>query len=158
MGADSAALAGSAWQILDDDAGSPGAPDASVTVSAVAGQDGVFEVSGLTAGWWWLTETKAPAGYNLLAEPVRFRVDSAGAVTLGAGASGNVTAAAAPGGGPLAPWWVITVKDVRLPGLPYAGGDGAGRVRLTGGALLLLSLLAGAVIATRDRRRYARAG
>ncbi|MCL2780909.1 MAG: SpaA isopeptide-forming pilin-related protein [Actinomycetia bacterium] len=147
------ALSGSDWQVLADDHGSAGAPDASVSVTGT-GEPGMFEISGLTAGAWWLTETRAPAGYALLAAPVQFTVSATGVVALGAGASANITAAA--GSPAQAPWWVITVRDVRAMALPPAGGAGQRGAWAAGGGLLSASLVLGVVLAVADRRRLAR--
>jgi len=155
VGSGSVGLAGSAWQVLADDGGSPGVPVGAATITPVAGDTGMFKITGLRAGTWWLMETQAPIGHNLLAEPVRFIVAANGQITLDTGSSSNITAGAGTPGQD--PWWVITVADVPQLVLPYAGGSGAVRIWLTGGALVAISLLLGAGFVVADRRRFVRA-
>ena len=42
----------------------------------VSDESGLFGVSGLDAGTYYLEETKAPAGYNLLKEPVKLTIQA----------------------------------------------------------------------------------
>ena len=42
----------------------------------VSDVDGLFGVSGLDAGTYYLEEVKAPAGYNLLKDPVKLTIDA----------------------------------------------------------------------------------
>ena len=42
----------------------------------VSDVDGLFGVSGLDAGIYYLEEVKAPAGYNLLKDPVKLTIDA----------------------------------------------------------------------------------
>lgn len=151
-------LDGSAWQILDDDGGSPGAAaSAGVVVAPVSGTAGLFKITGLIMGTsYWLTETRSPSGYELLAQPVRFTVNSDGSVTMGANAgSGNsatVTAAlsaTAPANGA----WVMTAKDVSQWSLPSAGGSSTDRMVQTGAGLLGVGLIAGLMLMIVERRR-----
>ncbi|MCL2781626.1 MAG: prealbumin-like fold domain-containing protein, partial [Actinomycetia bacterium] len=114
---------GSAWQVLRDDAGAPGVPDGAVTITPVPGQVGQFEIT-LPAGTWWLDQTSAAPGFRPLAAPAQFTVDSTGAVTLGPGAAGEISATAGAGTG--AAWWVITVKSDTAPtptGTPTSTGS-----------------------------------
>jgi hypothetical protein len=74
-------MAGSTWAILNDAAGLPGAVNAAYTVAPVPSQTGQFQLEGIEPGVYWLEETKAPTGFNLLAEPVQFTVAANGAVT-----------------------------------------------------------------------------
>lgn len=68
---------------------------------------------------YWLVESRAPEGFQLLAQPVKFRLvrddpaDDA-VLTLDAGASGLITAQD----------YTITVVNVPAVGLPKVGGDG----------------------------------
>lgn len=128
-------LTGSAWQLQTDNAGSPGTV---VTggVQAVSGGVGEFKMSGLPAGTYWLTETTAPSGHTLLAEPIRFVVSATGVVTVTGGASSGVSVGATATGDPQ-----ITVGDPRAVTLPLAGGSGTRSFALGGGALIILALL-----------------
>lgn len=50
--------------------------------TAVTDEDGKAVVYGLAYGTYYLIETKAPAGYNLLAEPIVVQVDESSHITL----------------------------------------------------------------------------
>ncbi|MBG0718424.1 LPXTG cell wall anchor domain-containing protein [Microbacterium sp. 2C] len=66
-------LDGGAFSVLADNAGQPGTvvPGAAVTPT---GSTGMFTMTGLRPGTYWLAETKAPAGHQLLAQPIKFAV------------------------------------------------------------------------------------
>ncbi|MBR1560251.1 MAG: isopeptide-forming domain-containing fimbrial protein [Clostridia bacterium] len=59
------------------------------TVLTSAANTGLFEVSGLDAGTYYLVETKAPTGYNLLNDPVKVVI----AATITGSTTGTVGAA-----------------------------------------------------------------
>ncbi|PRI10605.1 hypothetical protein B4915_11495 [Leucobacter massiliensis] len=145
-----APMAGSTWEVWADASGTPAD---GVAVSEVTGGDpapvGLFRVTGLTApGAYWLVETQAPAGFNLLAEPVRFTVDADGAVAVPDGPS-NVEAAEVEGRG-----WTVQVEDVPALVLPVSGGPGDGWVRALSVSLVLTAVAATAVLwVMRVRRR-----
>ena len=42
----------------------------------ISGDDGLFKVAGLDDGQYYLKETKAPAGYNLLKDPIPVKVEA----------------------------------------------------------------------------------
>jgi len=44
--------------------------------------NGVLTFEGLDEGIYWLTETEAPTGYNLLEDPIKIMISSAGVVTF----------------------------------------------------------------------------
>jgi len=129
-------LAGSTWQLQADAGGAPGAVIAG-GVQPVSGQTGQFTMTQLPPGTYWLTETQAPAGYVLLAEPIRFVVSATGAVTVTGGASTAVSVGTTSGGQPQ-----ITVRDANPLVLPLAGGSGTKAFVAGGSALLLLALAA----------------
>ncbi len=89
-----------------------------------SGEDGYINISGLDADTYYLTETKAPAGYNELAEDVTVIIDS----------DGNVKETA--DGAPLAD---KTVKVLNNTGaeLPSTGGMGTTIFYVLGGILVL---------------------
>jgi hypothetical protein len=139
-------MAGSSWSILNDANGLPGAVNAAYTVAPVPSQTGQFQLEGIEPGVYWLEETKAPTGFNLLAEPVQFTVAANGAVTVGKGSgSGVVTASDADANG----IYLVTVRDVPALKMPESGGIGWWPFT-TGGAALLL---AAALAASSYRRR-----
>ncbi|GAA1949582.1 hypothetical protein GCM10009798_05980 [Nocardioides panacihumi] len=137
-------LSGSQWQLQLDAGGSAGATVAG-GVQPVAGQTGEFKLAGLLPGTYWLTETTAPSGYLLLAQPIRFTVAADGSVSLVGATSAAVTLGTATGGAP-----EITVRDARPLTLPLAGGSGSTGLFAPAGVLLLL--LAGLVLVVLRRR------
>ena len=142
-------MAGSTWAVHSDNNGAPGAVLGSPAVTAVAGQTGRFQLEGIQPGTYWLKETTAPAGFSLLAEPVKFTIATNGAVTLGQGAgSGVVTSTDADGDG----IFLLTVRDVPALELPESGGIGWWPFTTTGSALLL-GALALALAANRRRQQ-----
>jgi LPXTG-motif cell wall-anchored protein len=142
-------LAGSTWQLQADANGTPGAV---ITggIQPVSGETGEFKLAQLQPGTYWLTETKAPTGYVLLAEPIRFVVSTTGAVSVTSGGGGTVSVGSTSGGQP-----EIIVKDPRPLALPLTGGSGTTAVVLGGGALLVLAVVAALMSV---RRRRSRAG
>ncbi|MGW9552682.1 DUF7927 domain-containing protein [Citricoccus zhacaiensis] len=142
---------GSNWSIRHDDGGAPGEILADPLVDPVADADGgtesgLFQLEGIPAGTYWLTETRAPDGFNLLAEPVQFTVDADGAITLGSGqGDGVVTSADEDADG----IHTVTVRDVPALRLPDTGGTGSAGHLAVGAGLLAL----GAVLALLWRRR-----
>lgn len=130
---------GSAFALRADDAGAPGPVLTTPSVTPVLGVVGRFEAVGLAAGTYWIEETQAPDGFALLAQPVRFTVDAAGAVTITDATAPQVTAAGS----------TISVRDVPAFALPAAGGPGTGGHTVAG--ILLLLVAAGAALVARRR-------
>ena len=128
------ALDGAAFEVVADVEGTLGEVVDSLPVSPVADTPGAFEIPGIAPGTYWLRETVAPPGHELLATAVRFDVAADGTVTLPDPASAPQVAAS---GGQL------TVTDVPTFHMPETGSAGAGRLVTVG-----LLLLAGAVAAT----------
>ncbi|WP_408897733.1 SpaA isopeptide-forming pilin-related protein [Nocardioides sp. R1-1] len=142
-------VAGSTWELHADDQGALGPALSSPTVQAVAGEDGAFRVAGLAPGTYWLVETKAPAGQQLLAEPLQFTVDAQGAVTLGEGAGTDIaTVGQTAGGDP-----EIRVRNFAAAELPAAGGAGTSAWRAVGLVTLLLAALLCLALGVRQARR-----
>ncbi|MCC3265625.1 CshA/CshB family fibrillar adhesin-related protein [Arthrobacter gengyunqii] len=139
---------GSAWTIRQDDSGAPGSELAGAPVNPVAGKTGTFRAENLAAGTYWLEETQAPAGFNLLAESVQFSVTADGTVAILSGAgNGIVSVAAEPASG----IYQITVRDVPALELPESGGRGTAMFLIAGGLLLAAAALA--IFLPRPRRR-----
>lgn len=119
---------GSGFELLEDVAGQPGDVLAAPVPTEI--ELGLFQVSGIQAGTYWLQETAAPDGFNLLAQAVQFTVHPDGTVTIDANGGDVVTAAGS----------LITVRDVPAMELPESGGTGTLPFRSAGIALLTLAL------------------
>lgn len=128
---------GAAFEVVADDAGSPGALLTSTAVTPVTGRPGTFEIAGIDPGTYWLRETTAPAVHELLPEPVRFEVAADGGVTVLEGGSAQVVAS----GG------TLTVTDAPSFALPDTGSSQRAPLAALGGLLL-----AGAALALRSLR------
>lgn len=113
-----------------------------LTVGGEGDMKGVLKLSGLDRGKYYLTETKAPAGYNKLGSPVEITIDDAdtnGKPMDGENESSNG-------------YVHITVVNTKGFNLPETGGMGT--VLFTAGGILLMG--AGvAVLALFVRRRGA---
>lgn len=127
-------LPGASFEVVSDVDGALGEALTAPVVSPVASSPGVFEIAGIDPGAYWLRETVAPPGHELLAAAVRFVVAPDGTVTLADPASAPQVSVT---GG------TITVTDVPTFHMPETGSAGAGRLVTVG-----LLLLAGAVAAT----------
>jgi LPXTG-motif cell wall-anchored protein len=149
-------MVGSAWKVYRDSATSPGTPDTSTTVTAFGTEttnpntsvpsrkQGWFTAS-LTPGTYWLVETKAPVGFQLMAQPVQFTVATGGAVTLGTGKSGLTRVSNDWDSG--STFNTIVVLDPGATRLPVSGSSSALWITWIGigivglGALLVLRWL-----------------
>lgn len=139
-------MAGSTWAIHNDAAGAPGAVNTSFTVAPVPSQTGQFQLEGIQPGVYWLEETTAPDGFNLLAEALQFTVAANGAVTIGQGSGGGVvTTSDADGNG----IFLVTVRDVPALKMPESGGIGWWPFAAAGTSLLLIAM----VLASGNGRR-----
>ncbi len=138
---------GSRWAIFS----APVGGTAVIADLPTSGPGSVGEfVASLAPGAYWLEETRALDGFSLLAERVAFTLATDGTVTLGAGASSNVTLV----GSADAP--IIRVEDVPALDLPETGGTGTAPLYLVGGGLLLAALCV--LLIASARRRSATRG
>ncbi|WP_303323479.1 DUF5979 domain-containing protein [Actinomyces radicidentis] len=156
-------LAGATFAIYD---ANPTATDfdGRQPVQTLANPDGTltsFTTETLELGkTYWLVETKAPTGHNLLPTPVAFTLgkDDSGltTITLVSGqnlGSTSITVANATGGdSPVAA--SISVKDTETGTLPLSGGNGIG-VHVIWAAMLLAGSL-GLVALNKTSRRKVR--
>lgn len=129
-----AGLPGASFEVVSDADGALGEALSAPVVSPVASNPGAFEIAGIDPGTYWLRETVAPPGHELLAAAVRFVVAPDGTVTLADPASAPQVSVT---GG------TITVTDAPTFHMPETGSTGAGRLVAVG-----LLLLAGAVVVT----------
>lgn len=131
-------LAGSDFAIFDQDPSSPGA--SAISNAIVANQKSDGDVNGATFKsipldinkFYWLVETKAPEGHELLAQPVRFHLESAGAkfrVVIDSNTGPSVKVASDN-------QLNIEVIDQTTVELPYAGGRGFWPYAITALALI----------------------
>ena len=139
---------GSAWAVYTQETGG----NAVVASIAPAVDGGGASITGLfrdtlAPGTYWLEETKALPGFELLAGRVPFTVAPDGAVALGATASANVTVVDIDG------VRTIRVEDVPKLELPDAGGFGTLPIYLAGA--LLLAVAAAIATASAVRRHKA---
>ena len=108
--------------------------EAGTIVTKTIGTDpGMAEIGNLRIGTYYLKETKAPDGYNLLKELIRIDVSDTG-VTYDDG-----TALSHSGTGIFYSAMTYTITVANNPGyeLPHTGGIGTGAYRITGLALML---------------------
>ena len=104
---------------------------------------GTFTTTGLAINReYWLVETKAPAGHQLMAKPARFKVTETGIELLTPTPGGSALTVSRSGASRSDD--TITVRDVQVGTLPLSGGRGiginvvVGIAAVTGGALLAL--------------------
>lgn len=143
-------MTGSGWKVHPDSATSPGKPDTTTTVAAFGTEvtnpntgvpsrrQGWFNAS-LAPGTYWLVETKAPAGFQLMAQPVQFTVAAGGTVTLGTGKSGLTRVSNDWDSG--STFNTIVVLDPGATTLPPAGSESWAWIIYAGIALLGLGIL-----------------
>lgn len=120
----------------------------------VSGDDGLFKVIGLDDGTYFLQETKAPAGYNLLKDPVEVKITATTTNgqnwTDGQASSAltklEVTAAGQAGTGDTSTGIAgITIANNKGSTLPETGGIGTtifyvvGSILVIGAAVLLVT-------------------
>lgn len=95
---------------------------------------GHIDIEGLKEGTYYLKETKAPKGYNLLKAPVEIRIDSAGKIYVDGSTKENTGN--------------VEVKNNSGTLLPHTGGAGTTMIYLVGALLVLGS---GVVLASKRR-------
>lgn len=96
--------------------------------------NGRIDIEGLKAGTYYLKETKAPDGYNLLKTPVKIRIDSEGKIYVDDSTTVNTGD--------------VKVKNNSGTVLPSTGGAGTTMIYLVGAVLVLGS---GVVLVTKRR-------
>ncbi|MEV4669327.1 DUF6923 family protein [Microbacterium sp. LWO12-1.2] len=140
---------GSEWVIWDAETGGTALVDpVPPAMSGGMPVTGLFRDVTLTAGTYWLEETRALDGFALLPQRVPFVIADDGSVSLGTGvgASSNVELVDVDG------IRTIRVEDVPVLDLPDAGGPGTTWMYLLGVTLLVSGAAAGALLVRRRRR------
>ena len=133
-----------AFDIYPMDPSTPGARPLSDGVTFTGGKGtGTFTTTGLAINReYWLVETKAPAGHQLMAKPARFKVTDTGIELITATPGGSALTVSRSGASKSDD--TITVRDVQIGTLPLAGGGGIGMnivvgiAAITGAGLLAL--------------------
>ena len=133
-----------AFDIYPMDPSTPGAKPLTNGVTFTGGKGtGTFTTTGLAINReYWLVETKAPAGHQLMAKPARFKVTDTGIELITATPGGSALTVSRSGASKSDD--TITVRDVQIGTLPLAGGGGIGMnivvgiAAITGAGLLAL--------------------
>lgn len=97
---------------------------------------GQFGIQGLGDGDYYLQETKAPDGYNLIIDPIQFTISSTQSnkqLTEVLIQIGNTTTPGVPGTGTV----TTTVENTKGTTLPETGGMGTTMLYVAGGILLI---------------------
>lgn len=103
-------------------------------ITLISSDKGYIHIEGLKEGTYYLKETKAPKGYNLLKAPLEIKIDSAGKIYL----NGSLTENAGD----------VRVQNKSGTVLPSTGGAGTTMIYLVGAVLVLGS---GVVLVTKRR-------
>ena len=133
-----------AFDIYPMDPSTPGARPLSDGVTFTGGKGtGTFTTTGLAINReYWLVETKAPAGHQLMAKPARFKVTDTGIELINPDPGGSALTVSRSGASKSDD--TITVRDIQIGTLPLAGGGGIGMnivvgiAAITGAGLLAL--------------------
>lgn len=137
-----------AFDIYPMDPSSPGAKPLSDGVTFTGGKGtGTFTTTGLAINReYWLVETKAPAGHQLMAKPARFKVTDTGIELITPDPGGSALTVSRSGASKSDD--TITVRDVQVGTLPLSGGRGIGMNIAVG-----IAAIAGAgLLALRQRK------
>lgn len=100
---------------------------------------GAFEIHGLKKGPYYLKEIKAPAGYNLLTDPIKVTIGDNGVITIYKDDEGTPSPETAT---------VVTVVNLKGSTLPETGGIGTTIFYVVGGVLVVGALI---VLITKKR-------
>ena len=118
-----------------------GKPDYSAGKPLYTIKPGQESIEVKTTGTFFLVETQAPKGLNLLPHPVKFEIamdQNTKKYTISAGTSNGLITTSGTGEA-----MILTVADTASGTLPKTGGNGVGLVALVGAALAGAGLLLG---------------
>ncbi|QCT32304.1 peptidase [Actinomyces sp. oral taxon 171 str. F0337] len=133
-----------AFDIYPMDPSTPGAKPLTNGVTFTGGKGtGTFTTTSLAINReYWLVETRAPAGHQLMAKPARFKVTDTGIELITAPPGGSALTVSRSGASRSDD--TITVRDLQVGTLPLSGGRGIGMniavgiAAITGAGLLAL--------------------
>lgn len=117
---------GSQWMLYDSPTGGSALP----YQFSGAGSTGLFRAINLLPGTYWLQETKALDGFELLAQRVGVTISANGTLSLASGTPSNISIVTVGG------TTTVRVRDIPKFDLPDAGGTGTLPVYLAGIALV----------------------
>ncbi len=129
------------WEILDEEELkekiADNAPDRE-NYLLISKEEGIFGIQGLGDGTYYLKETKAPNGYNLITEPIQFKISSTiepeGTIKdISIEIAGKDPASGNASDGSV----TVTVENTKGTTLPETGGMGTTMLYVVGGILLV---------------------
>ncbi len=135
LDSEGAAIAGATFVLYPDNGGVAGPTPVSPGVVAGVGT-GAFDVSGLAPGSYWLRETQAPAGHQLLTQDILVNVGLRNEVTIDLYVHSQTALTLNPTTG----IYTVSVTNIRGKALPLAGGTGTSWLLWGGGALFVAAL------------------
>ncbi|GEM_PF-6503171 len=144
-------MSGASFAVYPDNNGTPSSTPATPGVQAVSGEVGKFTVKGLAPGAYWLRETTALPGHQLLAQDVLINVSLGGGVALDTLQNPQVKLVTSGSGANTT--YTIKITNTKAPALPLAGGQPLQWLTIGGISILALALLGTAW--WRRRRGYA---
>ena len=151
-GSPNVGLAGAEFKLCTDEEGNNIASDANgKKVSISHEKDGIYAVGNLTEGTYYLFETKAPDGYNILTTPVIITVSHDGVTYSQEGNSNSANGGVQVSADKLT--YTLNVTNTTGQALPNTGGSGT--LPYTLGGLMLMSVAAlmyGFIMRRRGRR------
>lgn len=125
-------------------------PKMTSKINLTSDQNGKIDLGGLAYGKYYLVETKAPSGYNLLTDPVEITVNANGVqykqITNSLSLSNEGVS-----GGREEGYTLVVTNDAGVE-LPSTGGPGTGMLYLLG---ILVTALAAASLVMKRRRKAA---
>lgn len=147
----------SSWRVWDQrENGSVVLEDIPAAMNGGVAVTGLFRTTNLAPGVYWLKESRALPGFQLLAQRVRFVIRDDGTVRLGnednkgSGNTDNISVITDAPGAEGIP--TIRVEDVPMLELPEAGGSGALPWHLVGTSILAVGVLGVLMVRIAQRR------
>lgn len=116
-------------------------------------ENGTVTISNLVPSTYYLVETKAPTGYQLLEKPIEFVLKANGVDVLGNGADQGMVQSGAPGADQVP---VLIVKNSNGFEMPRTGGSGTGFYTMAG-TLMMAAVAAWCVKKRSSERRHRQA-